>query len=152
MVKKINPDLIISYNYKHIIKKDILNRYNGINLHISYLPYNKGAYPNIFSHINNTPKGVTVHKLNEKLDEGDILFQKKVVLNDNMTLKQSYKKLHFHIQQLFKANFYKKWYPKAQKKGNINYSKDLIKIKHCLTKGFDTTIKELKECYENRKN
>src|SRR4051812_1676346 len=56
-------DLIISYNYKYLIPVDILNISPNkfINLHISYLPWNKGANPNAWSFIENTPSGVTVH-------------------------------------------------------------------------------------------
>ena len=50
-----------------------------INLHISYLPYNKGAHPNFWSWVKNTPKGVSIHLISEKIDAGDIIFQKKLI-------------------------------------------------------------------------
>lgn len=57
-VKGINPDFIISYNYRYIISKEIIDFVNGnaINLHISYLPYNRGSHPNIWSFLEETPK------------------------------------------------------------------------------------------------
>ena len=151
-LKKINPNMIISYNYRYLIKKPILNKYKIINLHISYLPFNRGANPNIWSHIDNTPNGVSIHYINEGIDTGDIIIQKKIILNENMTLKQSYKKLHFHIQLLFKEwILYKKnKTPKKQtKKGTFHLSKDLKKLN---IPSYDITIKELKELNENRKN
>ena len=41
-------DLIISFGYKHIIRQKQINSSSApiINLHISYLPWNKGAHPN----------------------------------------------------------------------------------------------------------
>jgi len=141
-LKKLNPDLIISYNYKYIIKKEIIQNYKIINLHISYLPFNRGANPNIWSFLDNTPKGVTIHYIDEGIDTGKIITQKKVVLNQNMTLKTSYKKLHKHIQRLFKLKFNeikKPKYLKTQKQGTIHYLKD----KFVLPKGYNTTIKEL---------
>ncbi|ANE35179.1 formyltransferase domain-containing protein [Campylobacter iguaniorum] len=41
-------DFLISYGYRYIIKENILSLFgdNAINLHISYLPWNKGADPN----------------------------------------------------------------------------------------------------------
>jgi len=132
--------LIISYNYKYIIKKDILKHYKIINLHISYLPFNRGANPNIWSFIDNTPKGVTIHYIDEGIDTGDIISQKKVVLNKDMTLKTSYKKLHKHIQNLFKFKFNNLQKSKKQSKyGTIHYLKD----KFILPNGYDTTLKEL---------
>jgi methionyl-tRNA formyltransferase len=71
-VKIVNPDIIVSYNYKHILSEDIVDEWYAINLHISYLPWNRGYYPNVFSFIDNTPKGVTIHKIDEGIDTGDI--------------------------------------------------------------------------------
>lgn len=52
---------LISYGYRHIISQDVLSLFpnRAINLHISYLPYNRGADPNLWSFIEDTPKGVT---------------------------------------------------------------------------------------------
>ncbi len=150
-LNKINPDLIISYNYRHIISKDILKHYKIINLHISYLPYNRGAHPNIWSHIENTPSGVTIHYIDEGIDTGNIIAQKRIIINKKETLKSSYRKLHFHIQLLFKSIFNKieKIKPKKQKgKGTFHLGKELKNIK--LKNGWNTTIEEL--INENRKN
>jgi dTDP-4-amino-4,6-dideoxyglucose formyltransferase len=107
-IENIKPDYVVSYNYKHIIKQDVLSLVVNriINLHISYLPHNRGADPNVWSHLNNTPKGATIHFIDKGLDTGDILVQKKVRFNDSLeTLASSYKKLHQVIQQLFKDNW-----------------------------------------------
>ena len=47
----IESDLIISFGYKKIIKKKVikLTKRPIINLHISYLPFNRGTYPNFWS-------------------------------------------------------------------------------------------------------
>lgn len=153
-LNKIKPKLIISYNYKFIIPKDIVSNYKIINLHISYLPFNKGAYPNIFSHISNTPSGVTIHYIDEGIDSGDIILQKKIKINQTETLSSSYIKLHHEIQRLFIENYPRLLdiKPKPQEgEGSINYMKDFEKIKQFLPKGYETTIKTFKELYENSK-
>ncbi|MCD8568399.1 MAG: formyl transferase, partial [Geovibrio sp.] len=83
LIEEIKPDLIISYSYRYIIGEDVISAMNGgiINLHISYLPWNKGADPNIWSFLENTPKGVTIHKIDEGLDTGEILVQEELVFN-----------------------------------------------------------------------
>ena len=145
---KLNPDLIISYNYKYIIPKEILKLKpkKFINLHISFLPFNRGAHPNIWSHLEKTPKGVTIHFIDESIDTGDILFQKKVTISENETLKTSYKKLHLHIQRLFKQNYSKikkfQLKPKKQKKGTFHLAKEIKKLN---IPSFNITIKKLKE-------
>lgn len=100
---KINPDWIISYGYRFMIESNIINKFKNkiINLHISYLPHNRGAFPNFWSVVDNTKKGVTIHVIDEGLDTGDILIQKEVHINNNETLKSSYDKLNEHIQDLF---------------------------------------------------
>ena len=60
-------DLVISFGYKFIVKKTYLETLKRpiLNLHISYLPFNKGAHPNFWSHFNNTPSGVSIHEIFE---------------------------------------------------------------------------------------
>lgn len=102
-------DWVISYNYKQIIKKPFIDKYKGkiINLHISYLPFNKGADPIFWSLVEDTPSGVTIHQIDEGIDTGDILVQKYVPLDDEDTLKTAYEKLHREIQKLFIDNWEK---------------------------------------------
>lgn len=106
-LESIDPDLIVSYGYRHIVKKPVIEKYEGkiLNLHISYLPFNRGASPNVWSFVEKTPKGVSIHLMDEGIDTGDIVFQKQVFLKTDYTLKQSYDILHKEIQSLF----IKKW-------------------------------------------
>ncbi len=100
-------DLIISFGYRHIIKKDTLNTAKRpiVNLHISYLPYNRGAHPNFWSFYEETPSGVTIHHIDEGIDTGDIIYQKKVQFSsDEITFKQTYNRLINEIEQLFIEN------------------------------------------------
>lgn len=107
LLKRYDFNFLISYNYKYIIPDKILKLFKGkaINLHISYLPWNRGASPNFWSFEENTPKGVTIHKLNKGLDKGDILIQKRVYFKEDIGLKKSYKILHKEIQELFKKHW-----------------------------------------------
>ena len=72
-------DLIISFGYSRIISKTVVKNVLRpiINLHMSYLPFNRGAHPNFWSFYENTPKGVTIHEINENVDAGPIIYQKK---------------------------------------------------------------------------
>lgn len=158
ILEEFNPDLIISYGYRYIIKNDVIERWRGkiINLHISFLPWNKGADPNFWSFIENTPKGVTIHLIDEGIDTGDILFQKEVNFDDESeTLSSSYNKLQDEIQNLFKENWnqIKKltFKPIRQgEEGTIHYKKDFDKRSFLIKeKGWDITIKELKQNYNN---
>ena len=157
VIESVQPDLIISYNYKYIIKEDVIEKMPEnriINLHISYLPWNRGAYPNIWSFLDNTPKGVSIHIIDKGLDTGKILLQKKVDIDENIhSLKTSYELLHFEIQKLFMENWEKiknnEIKPfKQTGKGTIHYKKDFDEISKLLDEcGWDIKISEFKRKY-----
>lgn len=155
-----NPDFLISYNYRYIIKKDVLNLISNriINLHISLLPWNRGAYPNLWSFLDSTPKGVTIHLIDEHIDTGNILVQKEVIFDEkNETLASSYQKLHKEIQEMFMDNWDGiknfKITPRSQPAGgSIHYIRDFEKIKSIIeADGWDISIYELKNRYRNLK-
>ncbi len=102
-------DFIVSCGYRHIVKPPVIQKYTGriVNLHISYLPWNRGADPNLWSFIEKTPKGVTIHLMDEGVDTGAILFQKEVEFGPGETLKTSYDKLKKEIEELFKSHWHK---------------------------------------------
>ena len=140
-------DWVISYGYRHILKKQHIKSAKNpiINLHISFLPYNRGADPNYWSWVEDTPKGVTIHEIDEGIDTGDIIIQKQVNFNDNETLSSSYNKLKNEIETLFINSFDDifKGNLKAIKqkgKGTIHYKKDLPGIK-----SWDIPVNKLKQ-------
>ena len=128
--------LIISFGYKKIIKNNILHLVKRpiINLHISYLPFNRGSHPNFWSFIENTAKGVTIHEINNKIDDGNVIFRKKIIFKriHGLTFKKTYNILIKEIENLFILKFnkilnneYK--IQKIKSKGTIHYKKDLPK-------------------------
>ncbi len=153
-VKSLSPEMVVSYNYKHIIKEDIISLVDGriINLHISLLPWNMGADPNFWSFIEDSPKGVTIHYVDKGIDTGDILLQEAADFDENIeTLGSSYRILHEKIQLLFKNNWDKikngRIITRAQSgPGSFHYSKESVKIKEALGEQiWSLPIRELKQ-------
>jgi methionyl-tRNA formyltransferase len=145
------PDFVICYGYRHIIKKDVLDRIVGkaINLHISYLPFNRGADPNLWSLFEDTPKGVTIHYLDEGIDTGDIIVQKQVSFSKDDTLRMSYDKLQNEIQRLFRENWAKVRAgecdrKKQEGKGSYHRSNDKERLSDFLIAGWDTPVEVLR--------
>lgn len=107
-IKNYQLDLIISYGYRHIIKNNVLLMgVRAINLHISYLPLNRGADPLIWSILENSIHGVTIHQIDKGVDTGPILYQE--VYGDiyqNDTLSEIYLNSQKQIQRLFKKNWH----------------------------------------------
>lgn len=143
-------DFLISYGYRHIIKSDILALFfqKAINLHISYLPWNRGSDPNLWSFLENTPKGVTIHYLDDGLDTGDIIAQKKVNHQPDDTLETSYNRLAEKIEQLFRQVWPEirsgRLNAIPQQDGGTSHRKrDRKRFEHLLTKGWDTPVADL---------
>lgn len=156
--QSIKPDWVVSYNYRHIIKEDVLNILPGkfINLHISYLPWNRGAQPNVWSILEGTPSGVTIHLIDKGLDTGNILIQKEVPFDQELdTLESSYLKLNYELQSLFKlywAQIITEALPPQKQPvvGTFHFSNDFEGIKFLLgEEGWSITIKELVKRYRD---
>lgn len=129
-------DLVVSFTYRHRIPLRVINEVGGnaVNIHISFLPWNRGADPNIWSWIENTPKGVTVHYITEKLDAGDIIAQRMVPMEESETLESSYCKLMANAEQLFMDifPFHSRWSEmrkKALGRGSYHRLTDLQSIR-----------------------
>jgi methionyl-tRNA formyltransferase len=107
-IDRVQPDFTISYNYRFLIKQRHIDQLNNrvVNLHTSLLPWNRGASPNVWSFLKETPKGVTIHEVDAGLDTGRILLQREIQFDDSReTLASSYQALHSAIQDLFKENW-----------------------------------------------
>jgi methionyl-tRNA formyltransferase len=107
-LKDHSVDFIVSYCYRHIISKQVIEALPGriVNCHISLLPWNRGSDPNIWSFIENTPSGVTIHYINEGLDTGNIICQSEIEFSYcTETLRTSYNKLHQLMLNMFKNSY-----------------------------------------------
>lgn len=87
-LNELNLDLIVSYSAPSIFKNEILNtpKYGCVNLHCSYLPHYSGILPSFWVLYHEEKlTGVTVHYMDSKIDNGKILAQEKVEIDDIMS-------------------------------------------------------------------
>ena len=105
-IKKVNPILIVVVAFKKlpsVLYK--IPKHGAINLHASLLPDYRGAAPINWCLMNNeTFTGVSIIKINEKIDYGNILMQEKVLIDkheDFGTLKNKLSSIGSQI--LFKT-------------------------------------------------
>ncbi|MDO4988461.1 MAG: methionyl-tRNA formyltransferase [Synergistes sp.] len=94
-LKRKNADVIIVIDFGHIVKEPILSmpRLGCINIHPSRLPQFRGAAPvqrTLMAGLKST--AVTIYKLNEGMDTGDILAQHDIEIADNDNAESLYKK------------------------------------------------------------
>jgi methionyl-tRNA formyltransferase len=101
-------DIIVSYNHRFLLPEAVYSapRLGAINLHIAYLPWNRGADPNFWSHAEHTPKGVSIHRIDAGLDTGALVAREAVEFSDADTLRTSYETLHARLQALLLT-----WWP-----------------------------------------
>lgn len=103
-------DFLVSFGYRHMVRPEVIALFpderRRINLHISLLPYNRGTDPNLWSVLDGTPSGVTIHVLDEGLDTGKIVAQRQLDFDDEAeTLSSSYDKLQEAMLELFKETW-----------------------------------------------
>lgn len=143
-------DVIVSYNYRHIVPYAVLASVPlAVNLHISYLPWNRGADPNLWSHIDNTPKGVSLHHMTTRLDGGDVIAQRHSVFDSRATLRTSYEQLQTEAQQLFMDTWPSIVDGTARRTpqvgvGSYHRSSDRERVMHRLIHGWDTLLQDLR--------
>lgn len=106
-IRHLQPDIAISVYFGYIFKKPFLDIFprGCINLHPAFLPYNRGAYPNVWSIIDGTPAGTTLHYVSEGIDNGDIISQKQVEVNITDTGETLYRRLESASIELFKKTW-----------------------------------------------
>ena len=151
LLRENEVDFIVSYGYRCIITSEVLNHMKNriINMHISYLPWNRGADPNLWSFLEDTPKGVTIHYMDEGIDTGDIIVQKEIIFEDDKeTLATTYQKLQEEILKLFATQWPlirdgKFRRQKQTGKGTFHNSSDKNKYEHLLTNGWNTPVSTL---------
>jgi len=133
LIEKNNIDLIFMLWFPTIVKKQSLKSVNigFVNLHPSLIPHNRGMHPYYWSIVENTTAGTTIHFIDENIDEGKILFQKKIDVSITDTGESLYKKNIIETINLFKENYQnillKKYKPKKvdNSKGSFHLAKDI---------------------------
>ena len=86
LLKSLKLDFIIVFSFGVILPKEVLEipRYGCINIHASLLPKWRGASPVQHSLMHaNSVTGFTFIIMNEKLDEGNIVYKEKINIDES---------------------------------------------------------------------
>jgi len=103
-ITALKADIGLSVFFGYILKPSFIRIFpKGIvNLHPAYLPYNRGSYPNVWSILDGTPAGATLHYIDPGIDTGDIIAQREVEVEPVDTGQTLYHKLEICSLELFK--------------------------------------------------
>lgn len=87
-IKDFITDVLVSVNYLFIIEADIISHAKkfAVNLHGSLLPKYRGRTPHVWAIINNeTETGITAHLISAECDQGDIIYQEVIKIEQDDT-------------------------------------------------------------------
>lgn len=103
----VRPDIGLSVFFGYILRQDVISLFPSgcLNLHPSYLPFNRGAYPNVWSIVEGTPAGVTLHYIDAGVDTGDIVARRQVEVLPTDTGQSLYTRLEDACETLFEETW-----------------------------------------------
>ncbi len=134
ILEKISPDCIVVAAYGKILPPEIIHlpRFGCINVHGSLLPKFRGAAPIQHTILcGDKEGGITVMKMSEGLDTGDILSMKAVSVNECETSAEYYDRLSVIGSELLMKTlpdwFAGKITPKPQDESKASYAPMLTK-------------------------
>jgi len=155
-----NSNITISFGYRFIIPPTLIDEFDTklINLHISLLPWNKGSDPNFWSFMLNTPKGVSLHFIDNGLDTGNIILQEELFFDeDKETFQSTYTALINQgvelIQRLIndKDNLMKSAKPQPSELGSLHKRSEIQRFLNHYnidSEFWNQNIKEFKNMYK----
>ncbi|RQW00731.1 hypothetical protein EH220_00205 [bacterium] len=105
--KELGIDIVFLLWWPTIIRKASLASVNRgfINTHPGLLPYNRGMNPYYWSIVDGTPAGVTIHWIDEEINRGEILFQKRLEVPPSETGERLYQRAAKAMIELFRENY-----------------------------------------------
>lgn len=118
-------DYIVCAGFKPIVKQELTNKNNIINIHYSLLPKYRGLHSTVWAILNAEKElGLTIHLMNAGIDDGPIIHQEKIVYKSQtskeiMEICNSFieKKLGFILDQFIS----KKIVPVTQNKDDATW-------------------------------
>jgi methionyl-tRNA formyltransferase len=106
-LQDLHLDLAILAWWPDIISLEIMNmaKYGFINTHPSLLPYNKGKHPNFWALIEGNPFGVSIHKVERRVDSGEIIAQREITYDWTDNAETLHMKATKAMLDLFRENY-----------------------------------------------
>lgn len=129
----LEPNLGLSVFFGYILRSSVLGLFPAgvVNLHPSYLPFNRGAHPNVWSLVEGTPAGTSLHYVDEGVDTGDVIARRQVEVEPVDTGKTLYRKLEAACVDLFRDTWPRlregrvEGTPQAVEEGTVHRKADL---------------------------
>jgi methionyl-tRNA formyltransferase len=129
-------DLGVLAWWPYLINEHVIStaRLGFINTHPSFLPYNRGKHYNFWAIVENVPFGVTIHKVDEGVDTGNIVAQEEIEYDWTDNGKSLYEKAQESMVNIF-IKIYSHLrlnlneivcFPQDSTKGSFHHSSELL--------------------------
>lgn len=93
---------IVCSGYRWILTDKVLGLANdSCNVHTSFLPWGRGAHPNVWAIVDREPAGVSLHRMVRRVDAGPVFAQREVSTSFADTGKDLYERLEDAAVALF---------------------------------------------------
>lgn len=103
-------DYLISVQYHEILSDAHLKRAkkDAFNLHMAPLPEYRGCNQFSFAIANRAREfGTTLHRMSTKIDDGDILFERRFAIGPTIAVRDLYEQTESESKKLFDQSIYK---------------------------------------------
>ena len=102
-IRDLQPEIGVSAYFGYVLKTDMLEIFprGVLNLHPAFLPYNRGANPNVWPIIEGTRAGVTLHWMDEGIDTGPIVLRRQEPVYAWDTGQSLYRRLENQAIEVF---------------------------------------------------
>lgn len=102
-----SPDYLLSVRFPHRFGPEwlLLPSRLPLNLHLGYLPHNRGAAPWVWPLVDGSPAGVSLHVMNEGSDTGPYLYRRRLAVDPGDTETT----LRKRVEELAEASFTEAW-------------------------------------------
>jgi methionyl-tRNA formyltransferase len=107
LIAPLAPDYVACFYFDYVLDDRFLSlpKLDTINVHPGYLPYNKGFFYYVWSVLDGTPAGVSVHRMNAAADAGDLYAQALLEVTPEDTGDSLYRKHEDAAIALFRATW-----------------------------------------------
>ena len=104
LLRRLDLDYIICVHFPLVLPEQVLSipRTGAVNLHPAFLPYNRGWHTASWALLEGTPIGATLHMMDQGVDAGDIIHQRRMEVSPADTADVLYGRLKQLELEVFK--------------------------------------------------
>ena len=70
--------LVVSLHCRQLFPRGLVEATRCVNIHPGFNPHNRGQFPHVYSMLDASPAGVTIHLMDERIDHGPIIYQQRI--------------------------------------------------------------------------